>query len=45
MMAALELEKLKENSYFLVPLQKRYPVTLLKQSSKDDIFLGMFDFF
>lgn len=45
MMAAVELENLKENAYFVVPFQKRYPVTLLKQSSTDDIFLGMFDFF
>ena len=44
-MATLKLERLKENAYVRVLFYKPYPVTLLKQSSTADIFLGMFQQF
>ena len=44
-MAALKLERLKENGYVEVPFYKRYPVTLLNQGSTGDIFLAIFRLF
>ena len=44
-MATLKLKRLKENAWVGVPFSKTYPVTLLKQSSTADIFLGMFRLF